>query len=67
MAILLELKPDVEARLQAEAEANGLPLADFAGRLMSLASECQALPLLDRRSADEIVGYDDDGLPHRFE
>lgn len=31
--------------------------------LMAIARHCAALPLLDPRSADEILGYDDNGLP----
>jgi antitoxin VapB len=31
--------------------------------LLAIASHCAALPDLDRRSADEILGYDDRGLP----
>lgn len=31
--------------------------------LRKIARECAALPVLDDRSADEILGYDDDGLP----
>jgi hypothetical protein len=84
VAIVVELRPEIEARLQAEADANGVPLAELAGRviaahtaarrfrtpeelerhLMSLAEECRRLPALDGRSADEIIGYDDDGLPY---
>jgi antitoxin VapB len=31
--------------------------------LLAIATHCAALPDLDRRSADEILGYDDRGLP----
>ena len=31
--------------------------------LGEIGSRCAALPILDGRSADEIVGYDDRGLP----
>lgn len=31
--------------------------------LMALSRRCAALPNLDTRSADEILGYDDNGLP----
>jgi antitoxin VapB len=31
--------------------------------VMEIGRHCVALPLLDRRPADEILGYDDDGLP----
>lgn len=42
--------------------------ADRAGRslvdeLDAIAGRCASLPVLDDRSADEIVGYDDNGLP----
>ena len=36
------------------------PLAD---RLMEIGQECAALPLLDVRAPDEILGYDPHGLP----
>ena len=85
MAIVVELKPEIEARLQAEAKARGVPVADFAGklienhasampfrtpeelenRLMSLAKECRALPVLDGHAVEEILGYGDLGLPYR--
>lgn len=32
-------------------------------RLNEIASHCAALPDVDTRSADEIIGYDDLGLP----
>jgi antitoxin VapB len=88
MAILLELKPEIEARLQAEAHAKGLPVAELAGklieehtisvqvvaahkrtpeemmrRLMEIAKQMHALPTLDTRTADEIIGYDEYGMP----
>lgn len=31
--------------------------------LRAIAQRCAALPTLDNRSADEILGYDDRGLP----
>lgn len=37
--------------------------ADVPARLERLAAEYAALPVSDRRSAEEIVGYDDSGLP----
>jgi len=51
----------VETRLRRErvrrAEAEG-----FAEKLHALAKECAALPDLDKRSLDEIVGYDEHGM-----
>jgi antitoxin VapB len=38
----------------------GRPLAD---ELDAIGRECAALPILDRRTPDEILGYDRDGLP----
>jgi len=35
----------------------------LADELEEIALHCGNLPLLDRRSADEILGYDEDGLP----
>lgn len=32
-------------------------------RLRELANEFDALPVLDDRSADEIIGYDENGVP----
>jgi antitoxin VapB len=37
--------------------------ADLAGELMAIARRGDALPVLDARSADEILGYDENGLP----
>jgi antitoxin VapB len=31
--------------------------------LLAIARHCQALPVLDDRSEDEILGYDENGLP----
>ena len=31
--------------------------------IMRIASEAAALPVLDARSADDIIGYDEQGLP----
>jgi antitoxin VapB len=36
---------------------------DLAAQLMEIGAHCAALPELDRRSADEILGYDENGLP----
>jgi antitoxin VapB len=39
----------------------GRSLAD---ELMEIGARCAALPELDTRSADQILGYDEHGLPH---
>ena len=33
------------------------------GELAAIRRRCAALPVIDDRSAEEIVGYDDSGLP----
>lgn len=43
-----------------ERERKGRSLAD---ELDEIALACAALPVLDERTADHILGYDDDGLP----
>jgi antitoxin VapB len=35
----------------------------LADELDEIAKRCARLPVQDRRTADEILGYDDDGLP----
>lgn len=32
-------------------------------KIMDIGRHCAALPLLDKRSPDEIIGYDEHGLP----
>lgn len=41
-------------------ERSGRRLAD---ELEEIADHCARLPVLDDRSADEILGYDENGLP----
>ena len=36
---------------------------DLVEDIMEIGRHCAALPLLDARSADEIIGYDENGLP----
>lgn len=48
-------------RLARVRRARGRPrLAD---ELIEIARQCASLPVLDARSEDEIVGYDDHGAP----
>ncbi len=50
-----------EERLQRVRRARaGRSLAD---EIMEIGKRCAELPDLDRRSADEILGYDEHGLP----
>jgi antitoxin VapB len=37
--------------------------ASMRGRLARLAADVAALPVADPRTADDIIGYDDNGLP----
>lgn len=43
-------------------ERSGVGLAD---RLVAIGRECAALPVLDDRTPEEILGYDKHGLPGR--
>jgi len=36
----------------------------LAAELVAIGQRCAALPDLDRRTPDEILGYDEHGLPH---
>jgi len=47
-------------RLERERNRRGIGVAD---RLRRLAADVRSLPVLDGRSADEVIGYDDRGLP----
>ena len=38
-------------------------IEDVVEDIMEIGRHCAALPLLDGRSADEIIGYDENGLP----
>ena len=53
----------VEAALR-EAIARRRPAVDAKRELLGrIAEHCAALPVLDGRTPEEIVGYDDTGLP----
>jgi antitoxin VapB len=49
-------------RLSREREKG--PNSNLRDRLRAIRKRCSALPVLDNRSPEEIVGYDDHGLPH---
>lgn len=49
----------IEERLERERRAR----SGLAERLRRLSEEAAALPLLDERSEDELLGYDDIGIP----
>jgi antitoxin VapB len=48
-------------RLQRESGRAGEE--DLADELMKIGKRCAALPVLDPRSPDEILGYDEHGIP----
>jgi len=39
------------------------PPAQLRGRFRAIRKKCSALPVLDNRSPDDLIGYDDHGLP----
>lgn len=57
-AVINALKERLERRRQSRSAAR---LRD---ELMRLGKRCADLPLKDRRTPEEILGYDEDGLPH---
>ena len=51
----------VEERLQrVRRDRGGRTVAE---ELLAIGARCAALPVLDTRSAEEILGYDENGLP----
>ena len=60
-SLTMAVKRAVEQRLaQVETARAGVRLAD---ELDHIALHCANLPRLDRRSAEQIIGYDERGLP----
>jgi antitoxin VapB len=58
-AILRSLEDRI-AKEQRRARPSRRPLTE---ELLAIGRRCAALPLQDERSADEILGYDERGLP----
>ena len=64
-----ETKPDALTKAlrdrlaRVRRERIGRRLAD---ELEEIAEHCASLPVLDNRSAEEILGYDENGLPCRW-
>ncbi len=56
------VRTSLAERLQRERLKHGRP-ANLADELEAIARRFDALPVLDDRSADEIIGYDENGLP----
>jgi antitoxin VapB len=61
----------VREAIAAKAEAAGVSLRqhkrlfgqDLIARMTAISDRCAVLPVIDPRSPDEIVGYDDFGVP----
>ncbi len=51
--------------LTSSATADPATPSEMRERLIQLAKQWHAMPTLDPRSADEMVGYDEFGLPSR--
>ena len=58
----LTMTDAIAEALQARLEGMGALPDQVFGRLQAIASACAALPDLDARPADEILGYDAEGL-----
>ena len=59
--LTLAVRIAVDERLQRVRRDRGG--RDIAAELMAIGAHCAALPDLDRRTPDEILGYDENGLP----
>ena len=55
------VRTSLAERLQRERLRRGQP-ARLADRLLAIGAHCAALPDVDPRSADQIVGYDETGM-----
>jgi antitoxin VapB len=56
------VRTSLSERLKRERLKRGRP-ANLADELEAIARRNDHLPILDHRSADEIIGYDENGLP----
>jgi antitoxin VapB len=52
-----------ERLVREKGRSRGIRLSE---ELRRIGERCASLPILDGRSADEILGYDDQGLPGRW-
>jgi antitoxin VapB len=57
------VRTSLSERLQRERLRRGRPTGNLAQRLLEIGRHCAALPDLDTRSPDEMLGYDENGLP----
>jgi antitoxin VapB len=58
LAVLLAIRERLE-RVERKREEKQALIAD----LMAIAHHCDSLPVLDTRTEDEIMGWDENGLP----
>ena len=58
--VTLAIRRAVEERLQRVPQQAGRSLA---ADILEIGARCAALPDIDRRPPDELLGYDRDGLP----
>ncbi len=56
-AVIVSLRERLERQ---RAQQDSRPLVE---RIMEIGRHCASLPLLDDRTPDEILGYDENGLP----
>ncbi len=56
------VRTSLAERLQRERLKRGRP-ANLSDELEAIVRRCDALPVLDKRSANEVIGYDENGLP----
>ena len=59
-AIVIALRERLQRQRHRRRGRGRRPLAD---QLREISERCASLPVLDERSADEVIGYDDRGLP----
>jgi antitoxin VapB len=57
------VRTSLAERLERERHRRGRSGKSLAEELDEIALRCAALPDLDNRTADEIIGYDENGLP----
>jgi antitoxin VapB len=65
-SLTIAVRVAIEDRLTRIERAAHRPDADLVARLDAIARHCGALPVLDDSSEDEILGYDESGLPGRW-
>jgi antitoxin VapB len=56
----------IAERLARVERSRGVADAELVERLDAIARHCGQLPILSQRSEDEILGYDERGLPGRW-